>query len=166
MSLAELVAEYDEETGRTRKILERLPDDRLDWQPHVKSMTLGRLATHLADLHHRAADVLGNDDFDVMPDGTPRKPRILGSRAEIVALLEENDRIVRPLIEAATAADLAAPWTLRRHGQVMFAMTRGAALRRLFFSHGIHHRGQLTVYLRLNDVPLPALFGPSADEAM
>ncbi len=166
MSLPELLAEYDEVIAGTRKVLERVPDDRLDWQPHAKSMALGRLATHLADLQHRPVDILSGDDLDVMPGGQPRKPRILTSRAQIVELLDENVAAARPLIAAATADALAQTWTLRRNGQAMFSASRNAALRRIYFSHGIHHRGQLTVYLRLLDVPVPGLFGPSADEPM
>jgi uncharacterized damage-inducible protein DinB len=167
MTLSEmLLLEFDEETAKTRNILERVPDEHTSWRPHAKSMTLGRLATHLAEIPRKCSDILAHDSYDMAPGGAPPVPRSLASHAEIVELFDANVRANRPLVEAADDAALAARWSFMRAGHVLFAMPRSAALRRIFFSHTVHHRGQLTVYLRLHDVPLPATYGPSADEAI
>lgn len=156
-----LMAEYDHEMGTTRKLLDRLPDDRLSWKPHEKSMTLGGLATHLANLPVWGDQILNQASFDLAdapPNLTPK-----ASRAEVLAHFDERVKATRAWLDK-TDAELVAPWTLKRGGQQVFTMPRVAAFRSFVLSHSIHHRGQLSVYLRLNEVAVPAIYGPSADE--
>jgi uncharacterized damage-inducible protein DinB len=156
-----LLAEFDHEIATTRRLLERLPDDRLAWKPHEKSMSLGRLAQHVATLPMWAGSILEQPSFDLegVPPGLP-EPQ---SRDEVLKLFEGATTATRALIDR-TDAEYMAPWTLKRSGQEMFTLPRLAAFRAFVLSHIIHHRGQLSVYLRLNDVPVPPIYGPSADE--
>lgn len=156
-----LLAEYDHEMGTTRKLLDRLPDDRLSWKPHEKSMTLGGLATHLANLPIWGDQILNQTTFDIAD--APPNLTAKTSRADVLAHFDERVKATRAWLDK-TDAELAAPWTLKRGGQQVFTMPRIAAFRSFVLSHSIHHRGQLSVYLRLNDVPVPAIYGPSADE--
>ena len=156
-----LLAEYDHEMGTTRKLLERVPDDKLAWKPHVRSMALGELATHLSNIPTWGATILNDSSFDLAaapPNLTPK-----ATRAEILALFDDSTKKTRALLDRGDA-DYTAPWTLKRGGHDMFTMPRVAAFRSFVLSHTIHHRGQLSVYLRLNDIPLPSIYGPSADE--
>jgi uncharacterized damage-inducible protein DinB len=162
-----LLDELKAEMANTRRVLERVPEERMDWQPHAKSMTMSRLASHLAELPGRAVKLLGQDTFDLAPPGATRPaPLMLRERAALLELFDANVRDLRAIVESWTEADLATSWTLLRGGQTLFTATRFAAIRRMLVSHSIHHRGQLTVYLRENDVPLPPLYGPTADEAI
>jgi uncharacterized damage-inducible protein DinB len=156
-----VLAEYDHEMGTTRKLLDRLPDDRLSWKPHEKSMTLGGLATHLANLPYWGDMILNRPMFDLAE--APPNLQARTSRAEVLSLFDDKVKATRGWLDK-TDAELVAPWTLKRGGQQMFTMPRMAAFRSFVLSHSIHHRGQLSVYLRLNDVPVPAIYGPSADE--
>jgi len=156
-----LLAEYDHEMGTTRKLLERLPDDRFSWKPHEKSMTLGGLSTHLANLPYWGDLILNRPLFDIAEAPPNLQPK--ASRAEVLAFFDERVKATRNWLDK-TDAELVAPWTLKRGGQQMFTMPRIAAFRSFVLSHSIHHRGQLSVYLRLNDVPVPAIYGPTADE--
>lgn len=156
-----ILPEFDHEMQTTRRTLERLPEDKLTWKPHEKSMTLGALATHLATLNHWAEAILGTDSFDA---GTaPANPE-LKSRSEILAAFDANTANARKAISAANDADLMKPWSLLNKGNAVFTLPRIAVLRSFILSHGIHHRGQFSVYLRLNNVPVPSIYGPSADE--
>ncbi len=162
-----LLPEYDQEMATTRKLLERVPDDRTDWKPHEKSMSLGRLATHIAELPSLASRILGQDSLDLASMGGPGyKPSSLGSRLEILDLFDSNVGNTRAAIESAENEALMQPWTLQKGDHVLFTLPRLAVLRTMVLNHTIHHRGQLSVYLRLNDVPLPSVYGPTADEAM
>jgi uncharacterized damage-inducible protein DinB len=156
-----LLADFDHEMGTTRKLLERLPEDKLAWKPHVKSMTLAGLATHLGNIPHWAGTILNETSFDLAaaPPNLPEKT----SRAEILAAFDQARARTRALMDK-TDAEYVAPWTLTRGGQEVFTVPRVAAFRNFVLHHIIHHRGQLSVYLRLNDVPVPAIYGPSADE--
>jgi uncharacterized damage-inducible protein DinB len=156
-----LLAEYDHEMGTTRKLLERLPDDKLTWQPHAKSMSLAGLATHLSNLPNWGATILNDTSFDLGAAPPNLEPK--GSRAEILAAFEASTGRTRALLDR-TDAELLAPWTLRRGGHEVFTLPRAAAFRTFVLYHVVHHRGQLSVYLRLNDIPVPAIYGPSADE--
>lgn len=156
-----LLAEYDHEMGTTRRLLERVPDDRLAWQPHDKSMTLGGLATHLGNIPNWGGLILNSDAFDLA--GAPPPVLARTSRAEILQFFDASTAATRAAMDK-TDAEYLAPWVLRRGGQEMFSMPRVAAFRTFVINHIIHHRGQLSVYLRLNDVPVPAIYGPSADE--
>lgn len=161
-----LLPEFDQEMATTRKLLARVPDDRAGWKPHDKSMSLGRLATHVAELAGWGPTILGQESLDLAPPGGGGyQPRTLESGREIVELFDANVPKTRAAIESAEDAELMQPWTLLKGGEVIFKLPRIAVLRTLLFSHVIHHRGQLSVYLRLNDVPVPSIYGPSADEA-
>lgn len=156
-----LLAEFDHEIGTTRKLLERVPDDKLAWKPHEKSMTLGGLATHLGSIPRWAGTILNETSFDLAASPPPEPDRT--SRAAILSLFDESRGQARAAMDKLDA-EYAAAWTLKRGGQEVFSMPRIAAFRSFVLSHLIHHRGQLSVYLRLNDVPVPAIYGPSADE--
>ena len=156
-----LLAEFDHEIAATRKLLERLPDEKLDWKPHERSMSMGDLATHVASIPEWAVTILNTQSFDVST-GPPRaEPR--RSRSEILEHFDTVSRKTRAAIDRHDA-EYAAAWTLKRGDQDMFSMPRLVTLRTFVFSHLIHHRGQLSVYLRLNDIPVPSIYGPSADE--
>lgn len=155
------LAEFDHEMGTTRKLLERVPDDRLGWKPHEKSMSMGRLATHLADIPHWGGVVLGAAGFDLATAPPPGDDK--PSRAAILAHFDETTKTTRAAMDKGDA-EWMVRWTLRRGAQEMFSLPRAAAFRSFVMNHIIHHRGQLSVYLRLNNVPVPAIYGPSADE--
>ena len=157
-----LLAEFDHEMGTTRRLFERLPDDRLSWKPHDKSMSLGGLATHLSHLPEWGAAILNDASFDLAE--APPSLAEKRSRAEILSHFDQTVRATRGLLDK-TDAELAAPWTLKRAGQQLFSMPRAAAFRTFVLYHSVHHRGQLSVYLRLNNVPVPAIYGPTADES-
>jgi len=157
-----LLSEFDHEMGTTRRLLERVPDDRLTWKPHEKSMTMGRLATHLSNIPHWSGTILNDTSFDLAtaaPNGEAK-----GSRRDILKHFEEGSAAARGMLARASDAELNAAWSLKRAGQQIFSMPRVAAFRSFVVNHMIHHRGQLSVYLRLNDIPVPAIYGPSADE--
>lgn len=156
-----LLAEYDHEIASTRRLLERLPDDRLAWKPHEKSRTLADLCTHLATLPVWTEPILDHTAFEMT--AAPPRRAALETRAAILELLAESSKKARSLMDK-TDAELLAPWTLRREGREVFTVPRVSAFRSFVLNHLIHHRGQLSVYLRLNDVPVPAIYGPTADE--
>jgi uncharacterized damage-inducible protein DinB len=156
-----LLAEYDHEMGTTRRLLERLPDDKLTWKPHEKSMSLGGLATHLGNIPHWAGKILTEEFFDLA--GAPPNLEAMTSREEIVRLFDESTKKARAAMDRSDA-EYMARWTLKRGGQEMFSMPRIAAFRSFVLNHIIHHRGQLSVYLRMNNVPIPPIYGPTADE--
>ena len=156
-----ILAEYDHEMGTTRKLLERLPDDKLAWKPHLKSMSLGGLATHVSNLPNWGATILTDLSFDLAD--APPNLEALTSRADILTAFDGSSKRTRALLDK-TDAELLAPWSLRRGGQEVFTLPRVAAFRTFVLYHVVHHRGQLSVYLRLNDVPIPAIYGPTADE--
>ena len=159
-----LAAELKHEAAATRRLLERVPDGELGWQPHAKSMTLGRLAGHIGELPGWGKGTMEHPEVDLA--AVPEDQR--GAVAESVEqLLADFDRGVAGFAAALEAADderLFEAWKLRNGEQVILDMPRIAALRGFIMSHMIHHRGQLTVYLRLLDVPLPQTYGPTADE--
>jgi uncharacterized damage-inducible protein DinB len=156
-----LLADFDHEMGTTRRLLERLPDDRLSWKPHPRSMTLGGLATHLSNIPHWGGTILNDPSFDLA--GAPPPLAEKTSRAEILAAFDEVCRQTRAMMDR-TDAEYQGLWTLKRGGVQMFSVPRVAAFRSFVLHHVIHHRGQLSVYLRMNEVPIPAIYGPSADE--
>lgn len=166
MSLsASLLPEFDQETSQLRTVLERVPEEKLSWKPHAKSMSLGGLATHLGNTLSWGERVITANDFDLGPPGQPiPKMQELRTRAEILARFDSNRAAARQALVGASDATLLGPWSLLAGGKQLFTLPRIACLRGLVFNHMIHHRGQMTVYLRLLDVPLPALYGPSADE--
>ncbi len=161
-----LLPEFDIEMANTRKSLERIPEEKLGWKPHPKSWALGELATHLANIPHWTALTLEQDSYDVTPPGAPppRTP-LAKSRQEVLASFDKNIASARAALAQATDEQLFKPWTLLAGGKTMMTLPRITVLRRFVLSHNIHHRAQLGVYLRLNDVPVLAIYGPSADES-
>ncbi|HEX4999395.1 MAG TPA: DinB family protein [Terriglobia bacterium] len=159
-----LLQEFDMEMAGTRKSLERIPA-KFSWKPHDKSMSLGQLAIHLAEIPGWAQITLGADEFDVSPvGGPPHQPPALKTRDEVVALFDKNLESARRAFAEAKDEDLMKPWSLKAGGKELMTMPRAAVLRGFVLSHNIHHRAQLGVYLRMNNVPVPSIYGPSADE--
>ncbi len=160
-----LLPEFDEEMAATRRMLERVPDGKGSWQPHARSMTLGRLATHVAEVPGWTARSLTLSEFDIAPPGgPPLQPRTLNTTAEILAVFDENVAAGRRALAAASDAEFSKPWTFKRGGQVIWTKPRHEVFRRMGINHMVHHRAQLGVYLRLQEVPIPGMYGPSADE--
>ncbi|MGH9526937.1 MAG: DinB family protein [Terriglobales bacterium] len=157
-----LLVVLQRENAVTRRVLERAPEGKFAWQPHPKSMSLGRLATHIAELAGFGAMVLRLPELEI--SARDYKPRIAASQRELLDLFDGECRKTSTALAAASDAALEQVWTLRDGEKVIFQMPRLAALRAIALRHTIHHRGQLTVYLRLNDVPVPSIYGPTADE--
>ena len=161
-----LLPEFDLEMANTRKSLERIPEDKLDWKPHQKSWAMGGLATHLANLPSWAVLTINQDSFDMAPPGAPAaKLPQAGSLKETLETFDKNVAAARAAMEGASDEHLFKLWTLLSGGVTVLSMPRIAVLRGFVMNHMIHHRAQLGVYLRLNDVPVPSIYGPSADEA-
>jgi len=167
MSLSEMfLPEFDQEMANTRKVLERVPDDKLEWRAHKKSNTIGWVAMHLANLPSWVTVGLNQDSVDIdPPGGQPYRTPVPTSRQDILEHFDQNVAGGRAAIAAATDEQLGQPWSLLKNGQTIFTIPRAAVVRSFVLNHMIHHRAHLCVYLRLNDIPVPALYGPSADEA-
>jgi uncharacterized damage-inducible protein DinB len=162
-----LLVELAMETAATRKVLERVPEDKLDWKPADKSMTMCRLATHLAEMPSWGVHALTLDELDINPPGgEPYQPVELGSVSEILELFDTNVAKLLATLESTSDDEFKRPWTLKNGGEEIFTEPKIGVLRGMVMNHSIHHRGQLSVFLRLNGVPLPAIYGPSADEGM
>ena len=159
-----LLPEFDQEMASTRKVLERIPEDKLDWRPHPKSNTIGWNANHIAEIPGWVEGTLNQTTFDIAPAGGPRyqSPK-LTSRQAILDLFDRNVASARKAIEGAADADIGKMWSLVEGGKPLLTMPRGAAVRGFIMNHLIHHRAVLCVYLRMNDVPLPSIYGPTAD---
>ena len=155
-----LLPEFDQEVIHTRKTLERVPEDKFGWKPHEKSMTLLRLATLVADLPGWATNTIEKDFLDIAQYEYSK----VNSRQDLLDLLDKNARAGRAAIAGATDDHLKKPWSLRVGDKTVFTDSRINVLRTSVINHLIHHRAQLGVFLRLNDIPLPAIYGPSADE--
>src|SRR5262245_47811851 len=156
-----LLPEFDNEMSKTRSVLERVPEERFDWQPHPKSFSLGALATHLATLPTWGTETLTRSEIDV---GTQQAPVALPSRNELLAAFDRNVAASREALAGRTDAELMGMWSLKRNGKTVFSMPKTTVLRTFVLSHVIHHRAQLTVYLRLLEISVPSIYGPSADE--
>ena len=165
MAIAEsILPEFDHETATTRTLLERVPEDRAAWKPHQKSMSLGQLAMHIANLPQWASIALERKEFDTNPpDGTRVTPPAFESAAHLLQAYDANVSAARALLARTTDAELMVQWTLKNGGKSLFSMPRVAVLRSFVLNHAVHHRGQLSVYLRLLDVPIPNIYGPTAD---
>jgi uncharacterized damage-inducible protein DinB len=163
MSLCEsLAAEMRQEAKTTRRLLERVPEESLGWKPHEKSMTLGRLAGHLAELPALVVAALSGEELDFAACGfVPFNP---SSTAELVEKFDSSVNAAAGLLESQPDDRMGEKWKLRNGDHVLFEMPRAAVVRFVGLNHVVHHRGQLSVYLRLLDVPLPSIYGPSADE--
>ena len=159
-----LLAEFDHEMAVTRRLLDRCPA-QFDWTPHPKSFTLGSLATHLTRLPRWGERILSRAPYDLVLDHAASPPPF-ATLPEVLDAFDHNVRVVRAALIATSDAELGAPWSLRRNGTTLLTLPRMSAFKTFVVNHTIHHRGQLTVYLRLLDIPLPAIYGPSADEPM
>jgi uncharacterized damage-inducible protein DinB len=160
-----LLPEFDHEMASTRKTLERVPEDKFGWKPHEKSMTMGRLAGHVAELPGWTVQTLKQDSLDIAPiSGPPFQPKIATSRADLLAFFDKSVADGRAALASTSDEEMMKPWSLLAGGKTMMTMPKVAVLRTFVLSHGIHHRAQLGVYLRLNDVAVPSVYGPSADE--
>ena len=162
----DLLPEFDREIATTRRLLDRLPDDRLGWQPHPKSMTLAALAEHIGQLGVWGQLTLNQAAVDLEAMARPPDYQGLASKGAIVAHFDAEMGAARTALAGRSDAELMAPWTLRRGQQEFFTLPKASCWRTFVMNHLIHHRGQLTVYLRELDVPLPSIYGPSADEAI
>jgi uncharacterized damage-inducible protein DinB len=160
-----LLPEFDQEMASTRKTLERVPDDKFGWKPHEKSFALGALANHVATIPFWAVMTFQVDSLDIQPPGGEemKEPKA-DNREELLALFDKNAADARAALASATDAQFMEPWSLLAAGRTLFTMPRYAVYRGMVMNHLVHHRAQLAVYFRLNDIPVPALYGPSADE--
>jgi uncharacterized damage-inducible protein DinB len=160
-----LLPEFDQEMANTRKVLERVPAAKFSWKPHPKSSEFGALAAHIANMPDWAGLTMQNDSFDYAPPGAPpyETPKF-SSTEQLLAAFDKSVAQARTALAAADDNTFLAPWTLMAGGKPMMTMPRVAVIRSFVMNHTVHHRAQLGVYLRLNDIPVPALYGPSADE--
>ena len=160
-----LLPEFDQEMANTRKCLERIPDNKFSYKPHPKSFDMGSLAVHMATVCDWGVITLQSENFDYAPvGGEPYKPPIAKTNADLLAMFDKGTTEFRAALAAADDAALMKPWSLLAGGKTIFTLPRVAVVRTMIFNHLVHHRGQLTVYLRLNDVPVPGVYGPSADD--
>lgn len=166
MTISEtLLPEFDQEMATTRKYLERVPEAHAAWKPHAKSMAMDRLAGHLAEIPTWASATMKATELDVAPlDGPKFESFVSAKAAELLKTFDENVKQARQAIADAVDADYLVAWSLKGGGQTYFTLPRAVVLRSFVFSHLIHHRAQLGVYLRMHDLPVPATYGPSADE--
>ena len=166
MAISEaLLPEFDQEMANTRKVLERVPGNKFEWRPHQKSGTMGWLAGHLANLPSWVPTTINCDELDLAPGGkTPEPPPLPNSATEILAAFDKNAAEARTAIAGASDSEFMKPWSLLKGGSTLLTLPKAAVLRSFVMNHLIHHRAQLGVYLRLNDIPVPLIYGPSADE--
>jgi uncharacterized damage-inducible protein DinB len=157
-----LLPEFDMEAATTRKVLERIPDDKLGWKPHTKSWTMEELAFHIAGLPEWGTITIGQDSIDV--GGERPKHKAAETCQELLAKFDANVAAFRAALAEVSNETLMSPWSLKHDGNVLFTMPKVTVLRSWVFNHAIHHRGVLSVYLRLNDIPVPQIYGPTADE--
>lgn len=160
-----LLPEYEHEMAQTRKALARVPMERASWKPHEKSMALGYLASHIADMPQWMVHTVEQDELDMVPEkGKPYTVPTHETRDELLEAFDRNVAAGRAALETLEDAALPQIWTLKLEGEIVFKQPRIVVLRSMVMNHIVHHRGQLSVYLRLLGVPVPALYGPSADE--
>ena len=167
MSISQaLLPEFDHEVATTRKVLDRLPEDKYGWKPHEKSFTAGRLASHIAEMGQWGSITMVTNFLDIAPDGKQAFPPLnAATKAELLGAFDKMMTESRAALAAASDETFMGSWTLKQNGQNLMTMPRVAVIRSFVMNHIIHHRGQLSVYLRLLDVPVPSIYGPSADEA-
>ena len=164
MTIAELlVPEFDQEMAATRKVLERVPDDKFAWKPHEKSFSMGNLASHIANMIAWTVDTMTRTEFDLSRVTPEEMNRAAKDRAELLSWFDANTTKARASLEKPDA-DYLVPWTLRHGANVIFTLPRYNCVRSYCLNHIVHHRAQLGVYLRINNVPIPGVYGPSADE--
>jgi len=160
-----LISEFDHEMATARKTIERVPEDKVDWKPHNTSMAMGRLAGHIAELAGFGAMTFKGDSFDFAPPGgAPMQPTTMTSRKQVLDIFDKNVAETRAALSKASDEEMLKTWTLMNAGKTFFSMPRIQVLRGMIMNHIIHHRGQLSVYLRMNQIPIPSIYGPSGDE--
>jgi uncharacterized damage-inducible protein DinB len=161
-----LLPEYDQEMAKTRTMLQRVPDNKWAWKPHVKSSSMGQLANHLMNIPGWLPVTLETDSLDFAPvGGTAYQSPSAASNKELLEMFDQAVVAGRAALAAADNDNFSKPWTLLQGGHVIFTMPKSACVRSMVLNHLVHHRAQLGVYLRLNDIPVPATYGPSADES-
>jgi uncharacterized damage-inducible protein DinB len=164
MTIAELLLpEFDQEMTATRRVLERVPEERFAWKPHAKSFSMGDLASHVANMLGWTVDTMEKTEFDLDSVTPEEMNKAAKSRAELLDWFDANVPKARTALQKSDA-EYQVPWTLKKGSQIFFTMPRYTCVRSFCLNHIVHHRAQLTVYLRENDVPVPGLYGPSADE--
>ena len=156
-----LLPEYDHEMANTRKLLERVPEAKFAWKPHPTSFTLGELATHVATIPMWGEITIERSELDTAAGQRPEPP---ASTADLLARFDGHSTKTRAALAGRTDAELMAMWSLKHEGKVVFSMPKAIVWRSFVLNHLVHHRGQLSVYLRMLDVPVPSIYGPSADE--
>lgn len=161
-TIKEFIEEFNQLCDGTRKVLERVPDDKLDWQPHEKSMPLGKMAMHIANLPIWIERILTSEEFDFATANF--KPPVIESAAQILEEFEKRHSSTLEIMQNTDDEKLKDTWRIRRGETVMAELPKATAMRSWTYNHLIHHRGQLTVYLRLLNIPVPGIYGPSADE--
>ena len=160
-----LLPEFEHEMANTRKTLERVPDSRFEYKPHAKSPTMGWLAGHLANLPSWIIITFDRDELDVAPkEGEAMKLPVPKNTREVLEIFDKNVAAAKEKLSSASDDAFMQPWSLKARGEVKFTMPKVAVVRGFVLNHIIHHRAQLGVYLRLNDLPVPSIYGPSADE--
>lgn len=165
MSLKDLLLpEFEQECATTRRLLDRVPFEQPEYRPHPKSMTLQALASHLVNLPTWVPLTVDLDELDMMPKGVPLKTPQVGSKAEALATFDDAVTAARHSLEGATDAKLEGLWKLTGNGQSFMEAPKKTVLRSFVFNHLVHHRAQLGLYLRLLEIPVPGVYGPSADE--
>lgn len=159
-----LLAELQYEIISTRKMLERIPSDKLQWKPHEKSMTMERIAGHIVEMIGWTKETLTQSELNFAT--MPYTPTDYKDAAEMVADLDKNIAAAVEILTNCSNETMAENWTMRNGEEIYFTMPKAAVMRSFVMNHIIHHRGQLAVYLRLLDIPVPSIYGPSADEAI
>ena len=157
-----LIREIEYEGSQTKKVLERIPVDKFNWKPHEKSKEIGALAIHVAQIPSWTSRALASSEFDMAT--MKREVPEIKTADDLVKISETNIQKAIEDLQKASDEDMMAMWTFRRGDQVVFSLPRAAVIRSMAMNHLVHHRGQLTVYLRLLNIPVPGIYGPSADE--
>jgi uncharacterized damage-inducible protein DinB len=159
-----LLQELEMEMPNTRKTLERIPD-KLDWTPHKKSMTVGRLAQHLAEIPDWTVKAISLDELDLAPPGgSGYRPQDAASKTQVLEIFDKNLAAAKAALAGTSDEHLMKPWSLKMGGKTVLTLPRIAVVRNFVLNHNVHHRAQMGVYLRMNDIPVPSVYGPSADE--
>jgi uncharacterized damage-inducible protein DinB len=159
-----LLPEFDHEMATTRKVLERIPADKLAWTPHEKSFTMGGLASHLANLINWTPPTMNLDLMDIEPNGVPWKEPGYDSLEAILTAFDAHSKAAREALAGGSDAQFMGNWSLAKNGTILMTMPRIAVIRSFIMNHVVHHRGQLSVYLRLAGAQVPSIYGPSADD--
>ncbi|HTN75951.1 MAG TPA: DinB family protein [Pirellulaceae bacterium] len=166
MSIASnILPEFEQEMASTRKVLERIPEDKLSWKAHPKSNSIGWVGAHLAEIPGWVEGTLTKPSWDINPvDGPKYQSPVATSRQQLLDLFDQNVATARQALAATSDEAILQDWSLLSGGQVFFTMPRIGVIRTFVINHIIHHRAILCVYLRLNDIPVPGMYGPSGDE--